>query len=75
MELVWPSGGVLALVRPPGDSAEATWLGDRPGRMDHVAFAVDDPSAVPGAGAREDGTWELEPDAPTGTRVVLHRRP
>lgn len=75
VELGWPSGGVVALVRPAPGSAEAEWLGDRPGRLDHVAFAVDDPGAFPGARRRADGSSELAPDPLTGTRLVLHARP
>jgi catechol 2,3-dioxygenase-like lactoylglutathione lyase family enzyme len=75
LELAWPSGGVVAAVRPVPGSAEDEWLGDRPGRLHHVAFAVDDPGSVNGAADRGDGTWELAPDDATGTRLVLHPRP
>lgn len=74
VELAWPSGAVVSLVRPSPGSLEADWLGDRPGRVDHVAFAVDDPAAVAGARSRTGGTWELEPDRLTGTRLILHPR-
>jgi methylmalonyl-CoA/ethylmalonyl-CoA epimerase len=75
VELAWPSGGVVALVQPEPGTAEAVWLGDRPGRLHHVAFALDDPAAVPGAADLGDGTVELPPDADTGTRLQLHPRP
>jgi len=74
IELAWPSGGVLALVRPESGTDDAAWLGDLPGRVDHVAFAVEDPADLADAVDRGDGTWELPPDADTGTRLVLHRR-
>jgi catechol 2,3-dioxygenase-like lactoylglutathione lyase family enzyme len=74
VELAWPGGGVVTLVHPDPGTAEADWLGDRVGRLHHVAFAVDDPATVPGAVPHEDGRWELPPDDLTGTRLVLHPR-
>jgi methylmalonyl-CoA/ethylmalonyl-CoA epimerase len=74
VELTWPSGGAVALVRPEPGSHEAEWLGPLPGRLHHVDFAVDDPSGVTGATDRGDGVWELPPDVETGTRVVVRPR-
>jgi methylmalonyl-CoA/ethylmalonyl-CoA epimerase len=72
VELVWPGPGRLRLLAPPdGTGPLAAWLGDRPGRTHHLAFTCPDPAAVPGVVPLADGTWELPPDGPTGTRVVL----
>ena len=73
--LTWRSGGAVALVQPEPGSAEAAWLGELSGRIHHVAFAVDDPAAIPGATGIDATTSELRPDSPTGTRLRLHRRP
>jgi methylmalonyl-CoA/ethylmalonyl-CoA epimerase len=74
VELAWPSGGAIALVQAEPGTAEAAWVGDLSGRLHHVAFAVDDPGAIPGAVDLDDGTTELPPDADTGTRLRLHPR-
>lgn len=73
-ELAWPSGGIVALVQPDDGSIEADWLGELTGRIHHVAFGVDDPAGADDAIDRGDGTWELEPDTATGTRLRLHRQ-
>ena len=68
VDLAWPGPGRVRLVQPhTGDP----WLGDRAGRMRHLAFTTDDPAAVPGAVARGDGTFEVPPEANLGTRLLL----
>lgn len=73
-ELVWPGGGRLRLVEPAGAGSLAKWLGDRSGRLHHIAFAVDDPSGLRGAAAAGDGTWVVSPEDNLGTRLVLEAR-
>jgi catechol 2,3-dioxygenase-like lactoylglutathione lyase family enzyme len=70
VDLGWPGPGRLRLVVPDHSEAVA-WLGDRPGRLHHLRFAVDAPAEVPDAVARADGTWEVAPDRNLGTRLVL----
>jgi methylmalonyl-CoA/ethylmalonyl-CoA epimerase len=73
-ELAWPGPGRLCLVRPSAGTPEAAWLGDRPGRLHHLAFTA--PGAgraarVAGAVGRGDGTYEVPPEANHGVRLVL----
>ena len=68
VDLAWPGPGRVRLVQPPAGDA---WLGDRPGRLRHLAFTCDDPGAVPGAVARGDGTFEVPPEANLGTPLLL----
>jgi hypothetical protein len=75
VDLRWPGPGRLRLVEPGNPrAAAATWLDGRRGRVHHLAFASADPAAVAGARARPDGTFEVPPDASTGTRLVLVRQ-
>jgi methylmalonyl-CoA/ethylmalonyl-CoA epimerase len=73
-DLRWPGGGRIH-VRPaePG-TAEEDWLGDRRGRLHHLAFAVADPAGVPGAVPMGNGRYEVPPVANHGTRLVLSAR-
>lgn len=72
VELAWPSSTRLRLLSPlDGAGPLAEWLAGRPGRVHHLAFACADPAGIPGAVSLADGTWELPPDAATGTRFVL----
>ncbi len=70
VELGWTGPGRLRLLEPVGPGVLEEWLGDRPGRVHHLAFAVADPAAVRGAVAR-DGRWWVEPAVNDGTRLVL----
>jgi len=67
VDLAWPGPGRLRLVS--GDPL-TSWLGTRPGRLHHLAFRVADPGGVAGAVER-DGWWEVAPEPPLGTRLVL----
>jgi hypothetical protein len=49
----------------------AAWLDGRSGRVHHIAFAIDDPSAVEGAVVDGDGEFELAPHRAHGTRLLL----
>lgn len=72
VELAWPGGGCIRLVTPASPAGPlAEWIGDRPGRLHHVAFRLPDPGAVPGAVPLADGTWEVGPDDNRGTRLLL----
>jgi len=62
LELGWTGPGRVRLLEPASpSSAIAAWLGDRPGRVHHLAFRV--------AGVTERSV--IDPDPATGTRVVL----
>jgi len=74
IDLGWP-GGVVRLVTPTTrDSLLASWIGDRRGRVHHLAFAVTDPAGVPGAMPLEgwgEPVWEVPPEANLGVRLRL----
>ncbi len=74
LELAWPGPGRLRLVQPTAEGPLATWVGDRPGRLHHLEFAVDDPERVPDARPRGDGTYEVAPEHGAGTRLVVTQR-
>jgi catechol 2,3-dioxygenase-like lactoylglutathione lyase family enzyme len=66
VDLAWHgpgSEGRIRLVEPTtATSPLATWIGDRPGRVHHLAFALD------GAGPRH----EVSPEDNLGVRLVVH---
>jgi methylmalonyl-CoA/ethylmalonyl-CoA epimerase len=73
-ELRWPGPGRIRLVAPADDERRA-WLADRPGRLHHVAFDVDDPAVVPDAGPPgPGGVREIDPARNLGVRLRLHPR-
>jgi catechol 2,3-dioxygenase-like lactoylglutathione lyase family enzyme len=62
VELGWPGPGRVRVVTPTGPSSPvAEWLGDRAGRVHHLAFAV------PGL----DAPTEVAPDDNLGVRLHL----
>ncbi len=67
VDLAWPGGGRLRLLA--GDPVQS-WLGERPGRLHHLGFRVEEPAGVAGAAGR-DGWWEVAPTSLVGTRLVL----
>ncbi len=72
VDLAWPGPGRLRLVTPASPASPlATWIGDRPGRMHHIAFSGVSGAGVEGAVELADGSYELPPDAATGTRLLL----
>ena len=73
-ELAWPGGGRLRLLEPDGPGPLADWIGDRTGRLHHIAFGVDDPALLDGATPADDGTWVVAPEDNLGTRLVLEAR-
>ena len=72
VELAWPGPGRVRLVTPasPG-SPVAEWIGDRPGRVHHIAFSGVSGAEVEGVVQLADGSAELPPDASTGSRLLL----
>ncbi|MDQ1422574.1 MAG: hypothetical protein QOD72_72 [Acidimicrobiaceae bacterium] len=72
VELAWPGPGRICLLQPSLGTADSQWLGSRTGRAHHLAFTVADPISVPGAVARHDNDYEIEPDANFGVRLILH---
>ncbi|MBV8981464.1 MAG: hypothetical protein JO086_11235, partial [Acidimicrobiia bacterium] len=61
------------LVTPASSSSPLTgWIGDRPGRVHHIAFSGVSGADVSGAVALADGSHEVPPDAATGTRLLLY---
>lgn len=71
IDLAWPGGGAVRLLAATGDLA--AWVGERPGRAHHLAFAVADPSAVDGArpGDGAGDAWEVPAAPPLGVRLLL----
>jgi methylmalonyl-CoA/ethylmalonyl-CoA epimerase len=63
VDLAWPGAGRIRLIEPSSPSSPlADWIGDRAGRVHHLAFAV------PG----ETGRREVTPDDNLGVRLLLH---
>ncbi|HTZ08420.1 MAG TPA: VOC family protein [Acidimicrobiales bacterium] len=96
VDLTWAAPPVLRLVAPvprgataerPGAPPPVTaWLGGRPGRLHHLAFAADGPpparpsgggdgapSALPGVLPADDAWGTVAPQDNLGTRLVLVR--
>jgi hypothetical protein len=72
VDLAWTGPGRVRLAAPTSPSSPlAAWLGDRPGRVHHIAFAGVSGTEVEGAVELADGSVELPPDAATGTRLLL----
>jgi len=73
VELAWPGPGRMRLVTPSSPASPmASWLGDRSGRVHHIAFSGVSGADLEGAVALADGSYELRPDELTGTRLLLH---
>lgn len=64
VELAWPGPGRVRLVEPRPGSAAAAWMGDRAGRIHHLAFTC--PWLPEGA-----GPVVVDPADNLGTRLVL----
>jgi methylmalonyl-CoA/ethylmalonyl-CoA epimerase len=72
-DLAWPGPGRVRLLH--GDPL-ADWLGDRAGRVHHLAFAVADPAGVPGVDVPGAGAvHEVPPAANHGVRLRLAASP
>jgi methylmalonyl-CoA/ethylmalonyl-CoA epimerase len=67
------AGWRLRLVQP-ADAVLGHWLGDRAGRLHHVAFSVEEPATVPDARPLGDGLYEVPPERNLGLRLLLAAR-
>src|SRR5579872_111854 len=81
-DLAWAGPPQLRLIAPgpAGHDALAAWLGDRPGRLHHIRFAVGSTAvpegavraaSVPGVTDADDAPWVVEPERNLGTRLVI----
>ncbi len=70
-DLRWPGGGRVKLRTAEPGTGDAEWLGDRRGRLHHLAFTVTDPADVPSAVPMGDGRYEVPPEANHGTQLLL----
>lgn len=72
IDIAWPGPGRLRLVAPASpDSHLAGWLGDRRGRLHHLAFTVDEPTSVTGARPLGGDLTEVAASENFGVRLVL----
>jgi methylmalonyl-CoA/ethylmalonyl-CoA epimerase len=72
VDLEWPGAGRIRLTEPDGArSPIGEWLGERPGRIHHLGFALADPAAVPAARRVTADTWEVAPEDNLGVRLIL----
>ena len=72
VDLEWPGAGRLRLIEPVGArSPVSEWLGERPGRIHHLAFTLTDPAAVPAARRLTAEAWEVAPEDNLGVRLML----
>lgn len=73
VDLQWSGPGRLRLLQPEEGTPEHEWLGDRPGRMHHVAFAVAvaDTDLFSDATPTGDGRLEIPPESNGGVRLIL----
>lgn len=72
VDLAWPGPGRLRLLAPAPRTAEHAWLGARPGRIHHLAFALTRPELVPRAVLVAEGEYEVAPEHNFGTRLRVH---
>ena len=70
IELAWAGPGRVRLVEPTGPGDLDEWLGERVGRVHHLAFSVADPTAITGA-VGSGRHWWVEPATNFGTRLLL----
>jgi methylmalonyl-CoA/ethylmalonyl-CoA epimerase len=75
VELGWKGPGRVRLVTPvdAGKGPVADWLGDRAGRVLHLAFSVEDPAGVPDAVpvGEGGGGYRVPAEANQGVGLVL----
>jgi methylmalonyl-CoA/ethylmalonyl-CoA epimerase len=75
VDLAWPGPGRVRLLSSSSPAGPlASWIGDRPGRVHHLAFAFAGSQAAAvtdGAVELADGSLELPPDNASGTRLLL----
>ena len=74
VDLRWPGPGRVRLLTPASAASELeNWIGDRRGRVHHVAFRCDRPDQVEAARPVGVGIWEVAPEANFGVRLILTR--
>lgn len=72
VDIVWQEDRCIRFLQPSDErGALGSWLGARPGRAHHLAFALDAPQAVPNSRPRADGCWEVPPYDNHGVRLHL----
>jgi methylmalonyl-CoA/ethylmalonyl-CoA epimerase len=71
VDLAWPSGGVVRLVTPVGAGPLHEWIGDRPGRLHHLAFTTPRPEELAGAVPAGDRVVEVPAEANLGVRLLV----
>ncbi len=71
LDLVWPGPGRIRLVT---GRAVAPWIGERRGRVHHLAFATEEPMAVGGAKPTRQ-VFEVDPGDNLGVRLLLSNSP
>ncbi|MGH9207690.1 MAG: hypothetical protein ACRD1G_14240, partial [Acidimicrobiales bacterium] len=72
VELAWPGPGRILLMSPTSDAGELVGhLGDRTGRIHHLAFTCAQPERIPRARRMGDGTYVIQPIDNLGTRLIL----
>jgi catechol 2,3-dioxygenase-like lactoylglutathione lyase family enzyme len=69
-DLAWLGPGRIRLLQPAG-GAVAAWMGDRPGRLHHLAFRCPDPTSVRHAIRLAEGLYEIAPESNLGMRLRL----
>ena len=65
------SAGFLLRLVQPTDPSLAHWLGNRAGRLHHLAFTLDEPGTVPDAQPLGAGRYEIPPERNLGVRLRL----
>jgi len=74
-DMRWPGGGCLRLLQPGAATPEADWLGDRRGRLHHLAFETAAPSELADARPSADAHFEVPPEANHGVRLLVSSSP
>ncbi len=72
VDLQWPRGGAIRLVSPTAGGPLADWIGDRPGRLHHLAFTAERPGELAAAEPDLDGRTHTVPAmANQGVRLLV----
>lgn len=72
VDLAWPGPGRVRVLEPSDPAGPvASWIGDRAGRVHHLAFTAQRPEAIAGAVALGDGGVEVPPEANLGVRLIV----
>jgi hypothetical protein len=71
LELIWPAGGCIRFLHPTGPGPMADWLGDRRGRVHHLAFTTAQPERAAGVRPALGEWYEVPAEANRGVRLQL----